>query len=139
MIFVDTWAWVAMAVDSDQCHNAVIEQHRKLLKKNRRYVTSDDVVGEVIDFLYDATPEPQARTFVSGLFAKAARGLLQLEHISPDQFQRAWQLRQKYHDKPDISFTDFTSMIVMQDRGIMEVFTGDAHFLQVNLGFRLFP
>lgn len=45
----------------------------------------------------------------------------------------------KYHDKPDISFVDFTSMVVMQDLGIQDVFTGDAHFRQVNLGFRLVP
>ena len=118
---------------------AVIKQHRKLLKKNRRYVTTDYVLGELIDYLYDATAEPQARDFIRGLLGKANAGILQLVHISPEQFQRAWQMRQKYHDKPDISFVDFTSMVVMQDLGITEVFTGDAHFQKVNLGFRLFP
>ena len=48
-------------------------------------------------------------------------------------------MRQKYQDKPGISFVDFTSMIVMQDLGIGDVFTGDAHFQQVGLGFRLLP
>ena len=48
-------------------------------------------------------------------------------------------MRQRYHDKPDISFVDFTSMAIMQDRGITDLFTGDAHFQQVNLGFRLHP
>jgi hypothetical protein len=45
-------------------------------------------------------------------------------------------MRFKYHDKPDISFVDFSSMVVMQDLGIMEVFTGDAHFRRVDLGFQ---
>ena len=45
----------------------------------------------------------------------------------------------QYHDKPDISFVDFTSMVVMQDLGITDVFSGDRHFLQVNLGFQLVP
>ena len=139
MIFIDTWAWIAMADDTDQYHDAVIKQHRKFLKKNRRYVTSDDVVGELIDFLYDAVPEPQARDFVRGLFIKAANGHLRLVHVSPDQFRRAWEMRQKYRDKPDISFVDFTSMVVMQDLGITDVFTGDAHFRRVNLGFQLHP
>lgn len=80
MIFVDTWAWIALADQTDQYHVAAEKQHR-----------------------------------------------------------RAWQMRQKYHDKPDISFIDFTSMIVMHDLGIAEVFTGDAHFLHVGLGFRLAP
>jgi predicted nucleic acid-binding protein len=48
-------------------------------------------------------------------------------------------MRQKYHDKPGISFVDFTSMVVMQDLGIVDVFTGDDHFRQVNLGFQLHP
>jgi predicted nucleic acid-binding protein len=139
MIFVDTWAWIGMADDTDQYHDAVIKQHRKLLKKNRRYVTTDYVVGELIDSLYGATPEPQARAFIEGLLAKAETRVLQLVHVSPDQFQRAWQMRRKYADKPDISFVDFTSMVVMQDLGISEVFTGDGHFRQVGLGFRLLP
>lgn len=139
MIFVDTWAWIGMADDTDQHHDAVIKQHRKHLKKNKRYVTTDYVVGELIDYLYDATPEAQARDFIRGLLAKARSGILQLVHISPEHFDRAWQMRQKYDDKPDISFVDFTSMVVMQDLGITDVFTGDGHFRQVNLGFQLFP
>jgi len=48
-------------------------------------------------------------------------------------------MRQKYHDKPDISFVDFTSIVVKQDLGIIEVFSGDGHFQQVGLSFRLLP
>ena len=55
------------------------------------------------------------------------------------RFQWAWQLRTKYRDKPKISFTDFTSFVVMQDLGIHEVLTDDAHFLQINLGFQVRP
>ena len=139
MIFVDTWAWIGMADDTDQYHRIVVQQHRKLLKKNRRYVTTDYVVGELIDTLYDATAEPQARDFIGRLLGKARSGILRVVHISPEHFERAWQMRQKYDDKPDISFVDFTSMVVMQDLNITDIFTGDSHFRQVNLGFRLFP
>ena len=128
-----------MADDTDQYHPVIIKQHRKLLKKNKRYVTTDYVVSELVDYLYDATPEPEARAFVAGLLAKAKTGIVQIVHISPEHFQRAWQMRQKYHDKPDISFVDLTSMVIMQDLGISDVFTGDNHFRQVNLGFRLVP
>lgn len=34
---------------------------------------------------------------------------------------------------------DFTSMVVMQDLGITEVFSGGTHFRQVGLGFQLLP
>ena len=48
-------------------------------------------------------------------------------------------LRLKLHDKPTISFTDLTSMVVMEELGINQVMTGDAHFSQVGLGFQLVP
>jgi predicted nucleic acid-binding protein len=37
------------------------------------------------------------------------------------------------------SFTDLTSMVIMQERHIVQVFTADAHFTQVGLGFSLVP
>lgn len=80
-----------------------------------------------------------AQGYIRALLAKVDPGDYLLAHISPQQFRRAWEMRQKYHDKPDISFVDFTSMITMQDLGITEVFTGDAHFQQVGLGLHLVP
>ena len=137
MIFVDTWAWIALADQSDQYHAIAAGQHRKLLQQRRQYVTSDFVLTEFINYLYSAAPAHQAEAIITSLFVKIDAGSVQLVHVSPEQFRRAWQLRRKYADKPDISFIDFTSMVVMQDLGITEVFTGDAHFQQVGLGFRL--
>ena len=45
----------------------------------------------------------------------------------------------KYRDRPDIGFVAFTSVVVMQELGISEIFSGDAHFEQVGLGFPLVP
>jgi predicted nucleic acid-binding protein len=139
MIFVDTWAWVALAREEDQYHVAAQKAHRRLKKKRRRYVTTDYVLSEVITFLYRKQEPAEAQAFINGLLEAVQQGIHQLVAVSPPQFDRAWELRQKYDDKPDISFVDFTSMVVMQDLSATEVFTGDAHFLQVNLGFRLIP
>jgi predicted nucleic acid-binding protein len=139
MILVDTWAWLALAVKGDQFHAIAKAQHQRFRKTNQRYVTSDFILSEVISRLYRTTSAATAEGYVRALLSKADAGAYLLVHVSPQQFRRAWQIRQKYHDKPDISFVDFTSMIVMQDLGITEVFTGDAHFLHVNLGFQLLP
>jgi predicted nucleic acid-binding protein len=139
MIFVDTWAWIALCDKSDQHHSQAVTQHRKLQKARRKYVTSDFVLSELITYLYDALPAVKAQAFVESIFVAAEAGRYLLLHISPSQFRQAWKMRQKYHDKPDISFVDFTSMVVMQDEGITEIFTGDAHFRQVGLGFQLLP
>jgi predicted nucleic acid-binding protein len=139
MIFVDTWAWIALADETDQYHAAATKQHRKLLKNRRRYVTSDYVLTEFINYLYTAAPARQAESIIESLLARIDSGAVQLVHVTPDLFRRAWQMRRKYADKPDISFIDFTSFVVMKELGITEVFTGDRHFKEVNLGFRLYP
>jgi predicted nucleic acid-binding protein len=102
-------------------------------------VTSDFVLTEFINYLYTSVSSHKAEQVVESLFQQVQSGDIQLVYVSPDQFQRAWQLRKKYRDKPDISFTDFTSFTVMRDMRLAEVFTGDSHFQQVGMGFRLFP
>jgi predicted nucleic acid-binding protein len=139
MIFVDTWAWVALADRSDPYHRQAKQQHQEFVRMRRPYVTSDYVLSETITYLYDALPAVHAQAFINSLLAAADRGDNRLIHLSTGQFRRAWQMRQRYHDKPDISFVDFASMIVMQDLEITEVFTGDAHFEQVGLSFHLLP
>jgi predicted nucleic acid-binding protein len=139
MIFVDTWAWVALAAKRDQYHRQAVSTHKSLQQAGRPYVTTNFVLSEVIAHLYTTLTAPQAQGFINALLAAVEAGTYDLVHVSADQFRRAWELRQKYHDKPDISFVDFTSMVVMQDMDLIEVFTGDAHFLQVGLGFQLLP
>src|SRR5262245_13356488 len=139
MIFIDTWAWIALADRSDQHHIAAKAQHKKLQRHHRRYVTTDFVLGETITYLFDALSFSQARAFIQSLLNAVEAGTMRLDYLSPEQFRRAWNMRQKFDDKPDISFVDFTSMIVMQDLGLTDIFTDDNHFRQVNLGFHLYP
>jgi predicted nucleic acid-binding protein len=139
MILVDTWAWLALAVKRDPFHATAKAQHQKFRRANRQYVTTDYILGELISLLYRTAPATSAQGYVRALLSKADAGDYLLVHVSSDQFRRAWDLRQKYHDKPDISFVDFTSMVVMRDLGITDIFTGDSHFQHVGLGFRLYP
>ncbi len=138
-VFVDTWAWIALALKRDQYHAAATAQHQAFRKQRRRYVTTDFVLSELITQLYLLLPHTQAQAFVAAILTAADAGDYVVVHVSAKQFRKAWDLRKKYHDKPDTSFVDFTSMAVMQDLGIVDVFTGDVHFRRVNLGFQLFP
>lgn len=139
MIFVDTWAWLALAHQRDPYHRVAVEQHHALQKQKVRYVTTNDVLTELMTTLFPVVSFAKARQFMLNVFQSLQTDRYQLVFVSPDQFERAWQLRQRYHDKPKISFVDLTSMVVMQDLAITEVFTGDAHFEQVGLGFRVVP
>jgi len=138
-VFVDTWAWLGIAHKHDPYHPRAVQQHRAFQKQKIRYVTTNDVLTEVMTSLFPVVSFAKARQFMLNLFQSIKAGRYQFVFVSPDQFERAWLLRQKYDDKPKISFTDFTSMVVMQDLGLTDIFTGDAHFQQVNLGFRLYP
>jgi uncharacterized protein len=67
------------------------------------------------------------------------KGYLELEWISPENFQEAQRLRLRFFDKPMISFTDLTSMAIMRALDIELVLTGDEHFEQVGIGFKRVP
>ena len=41
----------------------------------------------------------------------------------------------RFETSLDISFTDLTTMIVAQDLEVLDILSGDRHFLQVGLGF----
>ena len=139
MIFVDTWAWLALAHQRDPYHRVAVEEHRALQSKKVQYVTTNDVLTELMTSLFPVVSFGKARQFMLNVFQSCHTGRYQLVFISPDQFERAWELRQRYHDKPKISFVDLTSMVVMQDLAITDVFTGDAHFEHVGLGFHIVP
>jgi uncharacterized protein len=130
---------VALAVKPDQFHSIAKAQHQKFQKANQRYATTDFVLNEVISRLNRSSRPAAAQNYIRALLAKVDAHDYLLEHVSPQRFRRAWQMRQQYDDKPDISFVDFTSMVIMQDLGILDIFMGDDHFRQVNLGFRLHP
>lgn len=64
-------------------------------------------------------------------------GYLVMEHINSERFEKAKGLRLKYQDKPMISFTDLTSMVVMRELGIKDILTEDEHFKHVGMNFHL--
>ena len=96
---------------------------RAFLNRFRGQVyTSDYVLDETITLLYARYPH-QAEGAVREIFSLIAQGRIILERITDDRFEAAWQLRLRYADKPTISFTDLTSMVVMQARGITQILT----------------
>jgi predicted nucleic acid-binding protein len=59
--------------------------------------------------------------------------------LTTERFQAALELRKRFRDKPDISFTDLTTMAVMRELQITAVVTEDNHFLHVGMGFQRLP
>ncbi len=138
-IFADAWAWLALSNRKDMHHELAKKEYEKIKASGYRIITTDYVIDEVITALFRNVVFSNAIEFIDSLFAATKDNQIKLERITESRFKTAWSLRKKYQDKPDISFTDLTSFVLMQELAINSVFTGDSHFKQVNLGFEIIP
>jgi predicted nucleic acid-binding protein len=134
-LFVDTWGWVALADWKDPGHEGATQFFRKA-RRSSGVVTSNFVLDETFTLFFARRPFEEASRFASGLLASP---FITREEITTSRFRKAFDLRLAFRDKPDISFTDLTSMAIMQELKIMDVLTGDRHFLQAGFGFRILP
>lgn len=137
MIFIDTWAWYALGNAKEPTHPQSRRVYTQAQQEHLLVCTTDYVLDELITLLFRRLPFQEAQPFVEGLVDSVGRGFIRLVPITPERFEKAWQLRVKYRDHPKISFTDFTSFVVMQELGIRQVLTDDEHFLKVNMGFQI--
>ncbi len=137
-LFIDTWGWLALADARDPAHHSAV-QVRRSHTAPRSLVTTDYVLDETITRLFSRCPFASAQAFCQRILEAREVSMLSLETITPDRFDGAWKLRLRYRDKPQISFTDLTSFVVMQELRIRHVLTADAHFAKVHLGFRIVP
>ena len=137
-IFIDTWAWVALVDRRDTYHDDAVRTYRKhVLKETAILTTSDYVLSETMTTLRPIVGHPEAVLWLSKVLEEIERKTIHLVSMDIMLWRKAFDLLKRYDDKPDISFVDFTSFVVMQELNITNVFTGDKHFEQVNLGFRL--
>ncbi len=134
-VSVDTWGWVTISSSREAYHREV----RAFLTGFHGHVyTSDYVLDETITLLYARYPG-QAEGAVREILTLVSQGHVSLERITDGRFTAARQLRLRYADKPGISFTDLTSVVVMQERGITQILTHDAHFMHIGLGLERVP
>jgi predicted nucleic acid-binding protein len=138
-IFMDSWAFLALANRGDCHHQLAVCSLEEIKAKAYSMVTSDYILDEVITSLFKKVNFDGAQKFVEALLLDIRAGQIRLERIDVDRFNYAWLLRSIYRDKPDISFTDLTSFVLMRDLDISRAFTGDRHFEMVNLGFEIWP
>jgi predicted nucleic acid-binding protein len=139
VLFVDSWGWVVLANQKESGFELVKSLYENEIQGGGRIVTSDYILDEVITFLYAKTHSSLATQYIKSLFSSIDLGIIHLERITTERFEKAWKMRLKYEDHPKISFTDFTSFVVMKDLHIRHVLTHDHHFEHVNLGFQKLP
>lgn len=138
-VFIDTWGWLALGNHRETKHTQIKQYYETLQTQNTQIYTTDYVLDELITLLFRRESFQDAVRFIKGILHSANQGDIFIERITAHRFASAWQLRQQYQDKPDISFTDFISMSVMMERKIRKVLTEDHHFLTVGKDFQLVP
>jgi uncharacterized protein len=138
-LLIDTWGWLALRDRREPRHKEVRAFYEMFRRNGGEAFTSDYILDETITLLFRRLPYKPAKDSIDFIQQAIAKGYLHLETVTTERFDKSLQLRIKLNDKPRISFTDITSMIVMAELGIVEVLTEDDHFLQVGMGFRKVP
>ena len=138
-IFIDTWGWLTLRDRREARHGEVDRFYREVRRRRDSVYTSDYVLDETITLLFRRLPFVRAKESLQYIQQAIAEGYLRLEWMTPQRFEKAIELRDRFQDKSRISFTDLTSMVVMSEREIEEILTEDDHFLHVGMGFRRVP
>ena len=138
-ILIDTWGWLSLWDKKEKKHKEVAEYYSDALKKNAIIYTTDYILNETITLLFKRLPFENAMTFINIIREAKSKQALYVEKIHDKRFEASISLRKKYKDKPNISFTDLSTMVVMSEVGIKQIITADNHFLKVGMNFEISP
>jgi predicted nucleic acid-binding protein len=135
-VFFDTWGWLAIAHRDDRRHAEATSFYREFIVSGGVPVTSDYILAEAISLLRSRTTPKGTESFIDGILAAQKSDRIRIERIGEERWLAAWEMSKKFADKPDISFADFTSFVVMKELRITEALTADRHYELVGMGLR---
>lgn len=123
-VFVDSGAWIAGLIRSDQHHARAVTLWEQLRREAVRIVTSTFVLDEVLTFTRYREGLPAARRLGESILRSSLVHLVDVDRHCVD---RAWEL---FTADPDAepSFTDCTSFALIERLRIGRVFTFDDDF-----------
>jgi len=126
-VFADAFYFVALLNRADEHHGKVVAAAQQL---HDDIVTTEWVLAEFADALAKSASRRLVPQFIRDLERDRK---VRIIRASTELFRRGLQL---YEERPDKewSLTDCISFVVMKDKGVHEVLTGDKHFEQA--GFK---
>ncbi len=130
-VFVDTGAWIALALTRDPLHARAVETWDAMDAAGARCFTSVPVILETFTFLERNTTRDVALAWKDGL--DEVKRLQVLECTSAD-VRKAWSYFRR-RDLHKLSAVDATSFVLMTKSKIRVAFTFDHHF--ATAGFRI--
>jgi predicted nucleic acid-binding protein len=131
MVFVDTSAFVAVAMTHDGRHAEAVTLWRRLEKERAALLTTDWVFGETVSFVRRREGYGAARKVGEALWASRV-----LQRVTPSagQVERAWEAFLDYAFD-GLSLEDAVSFVVARAHRARRVFTFDEHFAEA--GFEI--
>jgi predicted nucleic acid-binding protein len=125
-VFVDSAGFLALWDASDEHHAAAVQAQGNLVKKRRRFVTSEYVLDETVTLLLVRHSHAAASDFLDMIERTEA---VRVEWIGPERFSASAALFRKHADK-EWSFTDCVSFCIMRELRLRDALTTDHHFRQ---------
>ncbi|MFN8492700.1 MAG: PIN domain-containing protein [Caldilineaceae bacterium] len=125
-LFIDTSGWGCLFDASQSFHEAATTCYRTARSQNRKMVTTNYVLIELVALLTSPIrmPRPTIIDLIEGLKSSPYVEIVTIdEAIDRD----AWQLLRRRPDK-QWSWVDCASFVIMQQRVLQEALTTDHHF-----------
>lgn len=138
-LVMDTWGWLALRDKKEHRHKEIKDLYLSLCSRKSLFYTTDYILDETFTLLFRRVPFKEAKHSLDIIDLAIKKGYLRLERITAERFEKAKGLRMKFRDKPRISFTDLTTMVVMTELQITDILTEDDHFTQVGMGIQKMP
>jgi predicted nucleic acid-binding protein len=125
-LFVDTGAFIALTDADDENHKAAAAFYRNAREKGTRFVTSNFVVCETMNYL-----RARISHHIAVLFRESLKksSFIEIVTVTPSIEDAAFTIFKRYADK-DFSFTDCTSFSIMRFLKLKNGFAFDKHFEQ---------
>lgn len=130
-VFVDSGAWIALALSQDPLHERALEQWALLEGAGAKLHTSVPVVVETFTFLDRNATRDAALAWKESIHAP---GIVKILPCELRDLEQSWEYfrRAGLHK---LSAVDATSFVIMKRARIRFAYTFDHHFAAV--GFRL--
>ncbi len=129
--FLDTSVLYALIDRKDAHHSAAREAVERLLRDQRRLLTTDYIVTEAVN-LANARAGHHVAVRILDLMEQTSG--IRIEWVGSLRFEAAKAFYRRHADHR-YSFTDCTSFIVMRELKISDALTTDRHFGEA--GFRM--
>lgn len=126
-LFVDTGAFIALTDADDENHKVAAAFYRNAKDKGARFVTTNFVVCETLNYLRAKISHHTAVLFRENL---KKTSFIEIVTVTPSIEDAAFTIFSRYTDK-DFSFTDCTSFSIMKSLKLKSAFAFDKHFDQI--------